>query len=576
MTRAPLRTALRTSVALALLVRLAVGTAEAQQFPVCPLPGSIGPDVIVGDIQAIANYPSVGTLEALMPGTTSCNVGTAPLNWIANTTQHPLIGGTIYRHRVVGGSGRFEQIGQSWLKHAFFALSQTLCCSNCAPSDGTRLGVGCSDPYSPARNGNQMSLGPRFQVSPHAGAFVYPPPHPSGGNNGRIQVEIADLEVTGGPGAARYFVEASYVAPDDSQSNNNDNNASWRELSVSGSGTAWDFAPMATTTRMQTAIEAWPQVEPGVTLVDVAVSEGTPAPIDGLSRMILGFHVTDLGGGTWHYEYALHNMNSDAAARLFRVPVGAGVQLSNVEFHDVAYRGGDGPGLVDFDGTDWPVLELPGEITWSTQSFLQSNRANALRWGTTYNFRFDANAPPTSGTITIGMYRNSNSVAVAGVDVPGWPQPGVATCAGDGTGAAPCPCANSGAPGHGCAHSVNAAGARLQAGGATNSDTVSLLATELVAGGAAFFLAGADLPGGVTFGDGLLCLSSPIIRLGSVAIAGGAAEYPQAGGLPLSVVGGTPPGSGLVGHYQVVFRNAAAAFCPPGTSNTSNAYQVTW
>lgn len=261
--------------ALGLAVTTAALSAPAlsQLFPTCPLPGRVGPDLIVGDIPAIANFPSVGTLEALMPGTTSCSVGTAWVNWISNTAQHPLIGGNLYRHRVVGGSGRFEQLGQSWLKHAFFALSQNLCCSNCSPTDGTHLGVGCSDPYSPARNGNQFGLGPKFQVAPHAGAFVYPPPHPSGGNNGRIQVEVGELEDTTLPGAARFLVEANYVAPDDSVANNNDNNSSWCELSVTGSGSAWDFNTLGATTRMQTALEAWPQFEPGVQLVDVAVPE---------------------------------------------------------------------------------------------------------------------------------------------------------------------------------------------------------------------------------------------------------------------------------------------------------------
>ncbi|MBI5362331.1 MAG: hypothetical protein HZA53_04070 [Planctomycetes bacterium] len=572
-TRNPTRSILLRGAVLAASTALAAHGFGQQ----CPLPGVTGPDVIVGDIQAIGNYPSVGNLEAFMMGTTSCNVGTVWLNWISNTAQHPVIGGSAYRFRVVNGAGRFEQIGQSWLKHAFFALSQTLCCSTCSPTDGTHLGVGCSDPYSPARNGNQSGLGPKYQVSPHAGSFTYPPPHPSGGNNGRIQVDLSDLVDTTTPGAPRYFVEAVYVAPDDSVANNNDNNAAWRELAVVGSGTAWDFLPQATTTRMQAAIEAWPLVEPGVVLRDVVVPEGTFAPWDGTSRMILGSKATDLGGGTWHYEYALHNMNSDSAARLFRVAIGAGVVLSNVEFHDVATRGGDGPGGVDYDGTDWSVTQVPGEITWNTSSFLQFNRANALRWGTTYNFRFDANAPPSQGHVLIAMYRGSNSVLVAGVDVPGFPAPGAAYCSGDGSpGITPCPCGNVGSSGHGCAHSANAAGATLSAGGSTNPDTVTLLAAEMTASGPAIFLAGADLPGGVVLGDGVLCLASPILRMGVRQALGGAAQFPGVGDPPLSTASGQTPGSGATGSYQVVFRNAAAGFCPPGTTNTTHAYQIVW
>ena len=42
-------------------------------------------------------------------------------------------------------------------------------------------------------------------------------------------------------------------------------------------------------------------------------------PGDGL--FILASKVTDLGDGSWHYEYALHNLNSHRSARAFRVPI---------------------------------------------------------------------------------------------------------------------------------------------------------------------------------------------------------------------------------------------------------------
>ena len=34
--------------------------------------------------------------------------------------------------------------------------------------------------------------------------------------------------------------------------------------------------------------------------------------------------------------------------------------------------------------------------TWSTQTYDQNENANALRWGTMYNFWFDADAPPVA------------------------------------------------------------------------------------------------------------------------------------------------------------------------------------
>src|SRR6185295_229481 len=49
--------------------------------------------------------------------------------------------------------------------------------------------------------------------------------------------------------------------------------------------------------------------------------------------------------------------------------------------------------------------------------------------------------------------------------------PGFPYCFGDGTGPVPCPCNNTGAPGHGCATSVTT-GALLTASGTTNPDTL--------------------------------------------------------------------------------------------------------
>ena len=73
-----------------------------------------------------------------------------------------------------GGAGnneRFEQIGQSWLKHAFTALTQNICGFGCNGVGGSHLGSGCSDPYSAGLNGSQNGIGSRAWVNPFTGAF---------------------------------------------------------------------------------------------------------------------------------------------------------------------------------------------------------------------------------------------------------------------------------------------------------------------------------------------------------------------------------------------------------------------
>src|SRR6185295_6069770 len=109
------------------VLALVAGQALARPTP-CGNPQ--GPDVIVGVIQGIQNYTAVGTLEAISLGTTSCNVGNVNLQWNANPANtHPVIGGNLYRYQTVNGAGRFEQVGQSWLKHAFTALTNNDCCT---------------------------------------------------------------------------------------------------------------------------------------------------------------------------------------------------------------------------------------------------------------------------------------------------------------------------------------------------------------------------------------------------------------------------------------------------------------
>ena len=41
----------------------------------------------------------------------------------------------------------------------------------------------------------------------------------------------------------------------------------------------------------------------------------------------------------------------------------------------------------------------------ATETHATNADANALRWGTLYNFRFDANAAPVAGTVTLGLFK---------------------------------------------------------------------------------------------------------------------------------------------------------------------------
>ncbi len=556
---------------LAILSGLAVTARSAGAQTSCQ--GSSGPDVMAGDIQQVANYNASGGLEALSLGTTSCNLGTVWVNWIANTNQHPVISGNLYRFKVVDGAGRFEQVGLSWPKHTFFALSGTVCCTSCsADFTGAHLGVGCSDVNSAMSNGTQGEMGPRYQVDAYTGVFTYPPPHPSGGNTGRLEVSISDLEPSN-PSGTRYFGECQYVAADDAAAGHQNNNASYRELALAGSGTSWNFTLTGSTQRETQAIRAWPIADPGVSERDIQI------PSEGL--LILACKTTQLGGGQHHYEYAVHNMNSDLGVGSFSLPVPSWVGVTNIGFHDVTYRGGDGVGGIDQDGTDWLATRTGGTLTWASRTFAQDPNANAIRWGTTYNFRFDANTPPTTGTITIGTFKDGGSVQTT-ADMPSGP-PGTSFCPGDGSLPTACPCGNSGGSGRGCANSQNASGAVLTSGGSVSPDTVVLTSSGELPGSLSIFVQGAlQNPGGIVFGDGVRCVTGPLKRLYVKSASGGVAIAPGSGDPSItsrSAALGDPISPGSTRHYQTYYRDANPGFCPdpPGnTFNISSGQIVVW
>jgi hypothetical protein len=533
-----------------------------------------GPDVIVGDISDVLNAAAVGSIDAIALGTTSCNVGTAVVNWIASTNDHPVIRQNLYRYKIVGGSGRFEQVGMSWLKHGFASLQDSLCCTCQGGGDSSHLGVGCSDPYTSGLNGSQTGLGPNWQVNAHTGVFTYPPANPSHGSDSiyrRCQVALSDLEVTGGGNTTRYFGECQYVTKDDATAGNQNNNASYREMTASGGPNDFNLALIGATVRERSAIRAWGAIDPQVHLTDLQV------PNDGL--LVLGTRATDLGGGTWRYEYAVYNMNADRNVGYVAVPITPGVTITNVGFHDVGYHDGDGPGNVNFTGTDWPSSQTSGVLTWACEIEGQNASANAIRWGTLYNFRYDADAPPQMGPITLGLWKAGSPPSVSALgDVPGGAA-GTSFCFGDGTGAA-CPCANTGSAGHGCNNSAATGGALLMASGvpSLSLDTLEFTSTSELPSALSIVLQGDATIAPVPFGDGLRCAGGSLLRLYSKNASGGIVLAPGPGDPTVSArsaaLGDTIP-LGATRIYQVYYRDPNLVFCPSGF-NASNAVAVVW
>jgi len=344
------------------------------------------PDVIVGDIPTIFRWGTSGNETAFSIGTTSCNIGTARLDWIQNSAMHPVISQNMYRVK----DGRIEQIGMSWLKHGFSVAAGSLC-NSCTDPSSVYLGVGCSDPYGASLNGSQSGLGPRSQVNALTGVFPWPKRNlpQTGTLSGRLRVFNNDIN-PGLNAGARYFVESQYVHPQDAGAGNALNNASYREAFVSPVSGGWTVQTSSgsPTVRQQPAINAWKAVHPDVELFSVDI------PGDG--RIVVGVRTTPNSEGGFHTEFAVENLNSHQSVRSLGVKY-ASSAISNPGFRDVDYQ------FETYSGVDWTPSIVGKDITWSSETFAANPDANALRWNTLYSFWCDSQLTPR--TLTLGLFR---------------------------------------------------------------------------------------------------------------------------------------------------------------------------
>ncbi|NOT00388.1 MAG: hypothetical protein HOP29_07145 [Phycisphaerales bacterium] len=407
------------------------GSASDDSEPAGQLPG---PDVVTASVGAPIQSGREGVLGSGTVGmalsTASCNMGLVAVNWNRlPSTDHPLIVQNLYRMRTEDGSGRFEQIGQAWLKHSFSTIESAFCGTTCFSLPGDQqLGVGCYDPYGASTNALVCGLGPRSGVNPFTGAF------PGGSNIGsgicstnyparnhlghthtaishKLQVRDADLMPPLSDGA-RYFSEAQYIVPHEyreraaSGSANLFNNVSYTEAENQGpggvTGDVFSFALLSGTHLEEPAINAWAGATQ--TVVEPAAGE------DG--RAILACAVTEIGANMWHYEYGVYNMNLDRAIGAFRIPIPPAVTVSNVGFH--APRNHDAePNAETWSNDPWDATVENGWIEWTTDVFATNPLANAVRFGTLYSFRFDANAPPIDVQAEIDTFKIASAVPIA-------------------------------------------------------------------------------------------------------------------------------------------------------------------
>lgn len=339
------------------------------------------------------------------------NVGDTAVAWYQklngdyppySNDQHPFLVWNLYR---VDADGRIKQVGVSGLKHAFYTVNW-----NCGCAGGHVIYPGCEDTYAQYNNDSTFDLGPRSELIPHSAVW---------GRCGSVYDTNCDgqYDADGIPNSlyanrmvvtesdmlpplstdARYFFEYWYVVRDDQ---NIYNTMGYREIQPHKSGSTWsvslvDNTPPGANFRLGPVLNLW--VDPANPPDGSANTElATP-----LGHARVAAKVTDLGDGTWRYEYAVMNfdyshaqidpahatepnikVDSNHGFDRFSVPVAAGVNVSGLRFDDA-----------DVDAqNDWSVDTSKGAVTWSA-----SAGANTLDWGTLYHFEFVADVPPQDG-----------------------------------------------------------------------------------------------------------------------------------------------------------------------------------
>lgn len=349
------------------------------------LPEGNGPDPVIRDMTNMEQTARLGDEIACAWESQICNKGNEHLDWFGNPNpNHPFMAFNLYRLE----ADRFEQIGQSWAKHAFAASQEEGCGTPCIKAPGTnQLGIGCMDIYSTGVNSMQDIMGPRHEINPWTGEFTFEGSH-IGNERGnprhdaldhRLRVSDADLDPAQHPDA-RYFVEMYVVS---SQDSDHMNSIGWEPLVIEGRpGGVWSFDVDSVPPTLGPALDAW----------EGATQTVIPQEPVGDGRCLLAAATRSNGDGTWRYEYALYNHDLDREVGSFTVSIAPSTTVSNVGFHAV-------PSYGEGHSNDPWEWERDGDsVTWSTPD-------NPVRWGTTYNFRFDADAPPGPRTATLGLFK---------------------------------------------------------------------------------------------------------------------------------------------------------------------------
>jgi hypothetical protein len=327
-----------------------------------------------------------------------CNSGTVPLPWLEAgnppqpmATNHPKFAFLVAR----ATTDRIVQITdtRTYVKHAHGASNSNGACGTCQ-STGTSqsLGVHCQDAYSANTNQNRLWLGPADEIDPWTGVW-HPigsyfdrgdPPVASPANSdgvrsltsgtfsdpvkNRITLREADLLLPG------TFLYAEHMVIEGEAGDRHLDNLGWRQMTPAWNGSTWSFTNPTSGPTIGSVLDAWP---------GAVVNHARNGNDDG--NFFVAVKVTPAAtAGLYHYEYAVHDVDNGRGAAGLRIPVDSTAAVQNVGFRDL-----------DTDPLDdWTWSRFGGELWFQAGS-------NALQWNQIFNFWFDCDVAPASGTVAI-------------------------------------------------------------------------------------------------------------------------------------------------------------------------------
>ncbi len=332
------------------------------------------------------------------PNATLKNVGVADVVWQPkfsgdhppyNNAQHPYLFWAAYREI----DGRFEQIGTSQIKHAFFTVN-----TNCTIDCGSNqiLYPGCEDIYSVGNNDSGGNLGPKIELEAftgiweEVGSFFDPnsdgQQDNSSNNSDENRLIIHESDINND--SNDYYFSAWYIVRDDVNIFNTMGHRQY-DLLPNQQQTSWSFINPGPFTQGP-ASDAY--LTPNTTAPDL-MSASHRTSQAGEGHLTAAVKIIDLGGGEYRYNYMVENHDYDPQVEAIEIPLDDDAAFSAFIWSD----------LDDDANNDWQVTRQDNRL------ILTQVNDNHIDWGALFSFSFTTDRPPEAGQVTLTGHENSQS-----------------------------------------------------------------------------------------------------------------------------------------------------------------------